>query len=86
MANSKQAEKRNRQREKRRIRNRVSLGAMRTAIKRARDAVDESSPEAPTLIAVAVRRIDRAVAKSVLKQQTGSRLVSRLVTRSAATE
>jgi small subunit ribosomal protein S20 len=84
MANSKQAEKRNRQRDRRRLRNRVALGAMRTAIKKARDAVDENAPEAPQLVAVAVRRIDRAVAKGTVKKQTGSRLVSRLVTRTAA--
>jgi small subunit ribosomal protein S20 len=78
MANSKQAEKRNRQRLKRRLRNRLVMGSTRTAVARARTAVDQGGEEAGALIKTAVSRIDRAVSKGVLKRKTASRLISRL--------
>jgi small subunit ribosomal protein S20 len=67
-----------RQRDKRRLRNRLVIGSMRTAVKRARIAVDAGAPEAPELVKTAIGRIDRAVTKGAIKRQTGSRLVSRL--------
>ncbi|ACY14844.1 30S ribosomal protein S20 [Haliangium ochraceum] len=79
MANSKQAEKRDRQRESRRLRNRLTIGNMRTALKRARAAVDAKAPEADKLVKSAVSAIDRAVGKGVLKRNTGSRYISRLL-------
>jgi small subunit ribosomal protein S20 len=79
MANTKQAEKRYRQNEKRRLRNRVVLGAMRSAMKKARVALDSKSGSAAELVKTAISQIDRAVQKGVLKRQTGSRLVSRIV-------
>lgn len=86
MANSKQAEKRNRQNHKRKLRNRLALGAMRTAVKTARQAVDSSAPEASALLKAAVKKIDSAVTKGALKQKTASRYVSRLMTRKAASQ
>ena len=84
MASHKSAEKRNRQRPKRQLRNRLALGAMRTALKKARTALDAKSADAGTLIKQAVRAIDRAVTKGVLQKRTASRLVSRLTRRSNA--
>lgn len=79
MPNNKQASKRNRQRDKRRIRNRLVLGSMRTNVKRARTAITEGAPEAAELIKAAVASIDRAVSKGSLKRRTASRYISRLV-------
>lgn len=78
MANHPSAEKRNRQRPKRQLRNRIALGAMRTALKRARTAVEGKSAEAGALVLQAVQQIDRAVTKGVLPRRAASRLISRL--------
>jgi len=82
--NHKSAEKRDRQREKNRLRNRLTLGTMRTAIRQARVAIDAAAPEAPKLIQQAVSLIDRAVTKGALKRNTASRYISRLARRKAA--
>jgi small subunit ribosomal protein S20 len=82
VASHKSAEKRNRQRPGRQLRNRVALGAMRTALKKARAALDAKSAEAAALIKQAIQQIDRAVTKGVVHQRTASRLISRLTRRS----
>jgi len=79
MANHPSAEKRNRQATKRRLRNRVVRGHMRTAIKAAYRAIGEGSKEqAGALTREAVRLIDRAYGKGVIKRNTASRLISKL--------
>ncbi len=82
MPNHKSAEKRDRQREKRRLRNRLIVSRMRTAVRKARAAIDEGKPEAGDLVKQAVSFIDKAVTKGSLKRNTASRYISRLVTRS----
>ena len=82
MPNHKSAEKRDRQRETRRLANRAILGRMRTAIKSAREALDSRSAEAGGLVKQAVSYVDQAVTKGALKRNTASRYISRLVHRS----
>ncbi len=85
MANHKQAEKRNRQRLKRRQRNLMYLSAMRTHIKRVRNALDGSDNDAAKAgLPVAVRAIDRAASKGVIHRNTAARYISRL-TRAVST-
>jgi small subunit ribosomal protein S20 len=84
MANIKSAEKKNRQMIKNRTRNRAIMSNLRTAVKKARTAVDDKAAEAADLVKEAVRTINQAVSKGVLKKQTASRYVSRLATRRAA--
>jgi small subunit ribosomal protein S20 len=84
VASHKSAEKRNRQRPKRQLRNRLALGTMRTALKKARTALDAKSADAGSLVKQAVRAIDKAVTKGVLQKRTASRLVSRLTRRTNA--
>ena len=81
MANIKSAEKKNRQMIKNRTRNRAAMSTLRTAIKKARTAVDGKAADAGALVKEAVSVIDRAVTKGVLKRQTASRYVSRLTAR-----
>jgi ribosomal protein S20 len=50
-------------------------------VKAARTAVDGKAAEAASLVKVAVSIIDSAVTKGILKRQTASRYVSRLVSR-----
>lgn len=78
MPNHKSAEKRDRQRDKRRLANRLVLGNMRTALRSAKAAVEAKTPEAQALVKKAVSAIDRAVTKGALKRGTASRYISRL--------
>ena len=81
MANIQSAEKQNRKMIKNRARNRAAMGTLRTAIKKARTAVDAKAAEAPDLVKRAVSIVDSAVTKGILKRRTASRYASRLVTR-----
>ena len=84
MANNPSAEKRNRQMIKRRARNRAALSSLRTAVKKARTAIDGQATNAAELKKEAISKIDKAVSKGVLKRETASRYVSRLATRGSA--
>lgn len=84
MANIKSAQKQNRKMIKNRARNRAAMAALRTAVKKARAAVDGKANDASTLVKSAVSIIDSAVTKGILKRGTASRYVSRLSTRGRA--
>lgn len=78
MANVKSAEKRNRQRLRRRQRNLTQLTKVRTYVKRVQAAVDAKDPKAAEALKAAVKLIDKAAQKGVIKRQTAARKVSRL--------
>ena len=79
MANHKQAEKRNRQRLKRRTRNLMHLSTMRTYMKRVRKALDGKDGEvAKTSLPEAIQAISKAASKGVIHRNTASRYISRL--------
>jgi small subunit ribosomal protein S20 len=84
VANIASAEKQNRKMIKHRARNRAAMASLRTAVKKARAAVDDKTTEAGALVKQAVSIIDSAVTKGILKRRTASRYVSRLSTRSPA--
>ena len=84
MANIASAEKQNRKMIKHRARNRAAMATLRTAVKKARAAVDDKSNDATALVREAVSIIDSAVTKGILKRRTASRYVSRLATRKPA--
>ena len=84
MANIKSAAKQNRKMIKHRARNRAAMATLRTAVKKARTAVDGKAADAKDLVKEAVSIIDSAVTKGILKRRTASRYVSRLATRPAA--
>ena len=87
MANHKQAEKRNRQRLKRRQRNLMYLSTMRTHIKRVRSALAGNDDDAAKAgLPVAVKAIDRAASKGVIHRNTASRYISRLTRAVAASQ
>jgi len=85
VANIRSAQKQNRKMIKNRARNRAAMAAIRTAVKKARTAVDKKAGDAPALVKSAVSVIDSAVTKGILKRGTASRYVSRLSTRTATT-
>ncbi len=79
MPNSPSAKKRQRQNEKRRLANRTIKSAMRTQIRKVREAVDEGNLElAETEARVASKRLDRAGSKGVIHRNTAARTKSRL--------
>ncbi|MDO9120530.1 MAG: 30S ribosomal protein S20 [Anaerolineaceae bacterium] len=80
MANIKSAIKRNKQNEKRRIRNRVYRGVARTYVSRARVAIsgkDEEAAKAATLAAISA--LDKAAQKGVLHKNNAARRKGRLM-------
>lgn len=79
MANHKQAEKRNRQRIKRRARNLQHLSTMRTYMKRVRRALAGKDLEsAKQNLPLALSAIGKAASKGVIHSNTASRYASRL--------
>ena len=79
MANIKSSQKAARQRITRTARNVARKTAMRTAVKRVRAAIaSKNAKEAKAALPSAVRAIDMAASKGVIKRGTASRSVSRL--------
>ena len=87
MANIKSQMKRNRQNEKRRLRNRTYRGATRSAIKSARAALGaENVEEARAATMLAVSRLDKAAQKGVIHKKNAARRKGRLMKRLAQLE
>ena len=85
MANIKSAIKRNRQNEKRRIRNRIFRGQARTSIKKAHTAMasgDAAASREATLEAISA--LDTAAEKGVIHKNNAARRKSRLMRHLAA--
>lgn len=79
MAHSKSAQKRIRQNEAARLRNRANRSALRSQVKKFRQAVGEKKVgEAKSLLPETAALIDRMVKKGVIHVNTGSRYKSRL--------
>lgn len=79
MANHKSAEKRNRQRIKRRERNVFHLSTMRTYMKRLRKALEGGDLEtAKESLPLALQAIGKAASKGVIHRNTASRYTSRI--------
>jgi small subunit ribosomal protein S20 len=68
-----------RQNEKRRLRNRSAKSALRTLVKKVRDAAaTNDSQAAQSALQVAVKRLDQAAAKKFIHRNKAARLKSRL--------
>ena len=78
MANVASAEKRNRQRIKRRARNQFHLSTMRTHVKRVRTAIEAKDGKAAELLEDGRAVIDKAASKGVIDKKAASRKISRL--------
>jgi len=79
MANIKSAEKRIRQAPKRAARNRIMRSGARTAIKRARTALEGSDATSVEAVQAAIQTLDRAAAKGVIHANNAARRKSRLM-------
>jgi small subunit ribosomal protein S20 len=83
VANIKSQIKRNRQNERRRLKNKSVRSEMRTRTKSAVSAIEAGTEDSVEAIRVAVRRIDRAAAKGVIHKNQAANRKSRLMRRAA---
>jgi small subunit ribosomal protein S20 len=79
VANHPSAEKRNRQRIRRTLRNRMVASSVRTYVKRVRAALAAKDPgAAKDALKSAISAVDRAASKGVVHAKAASRTVARL--------
>lgn len=81
MANIKSQIKRNRQNEKRRLRNKAVRSELRTRTKSALAAAESGAEDTPEALRLAIKRLDKAAAKGVIHRNQAARRKSRLVKR-----
>jgi small subunit ribosomal protein S20 len=87
LANIKSQIKRNKQNEKRRLRNRYYVGKARTFVKKARLAIETGGAEDARQATVeAISALDRAAEKGILHKNNVARRKSRLMKRLAELE
>lgn len=84
MANIKSQIKRNRQNEKRRVRNKGVRSELKTRAKVAVHAAEQGAEDAADIARIAVKRLDKAAAKSVIHKNQAARRKSRLMKRLTA--
>jgi small subunit ribosomal protein S20 len=79
LANTRSAEKRNRQSQKRRARNVSVRTRVKSAVKKVRESIERGElAAAQEAFVVAARLIDQASSKGVVHRNTASRKISRL--------
>lgn len=80
MANIKSQKKRNRQNEKRRVRNKAVRTELKTRVKNVRSAIDTEGSAGDEL-RVAQKRIDKAASNGIIHKNQAARRISRLMRR-----
>jgi small subunit ribosomal protein S20 len=83
VANIRSAEKRMRQSERRRLRNREVRARVRSAVRAAREGLEQKAPAAGESLRAAIRLLDKAVTKGVIHRNTAARKKSALARRLA---
>ncbi len=87
MANIKSAIKRNKQNQKKRLRNRVFRGRARTFVQKARDVINKGdAEEARVATLTAISALDKAAEKGIIHKNNAARRKSRLMKHLAAME
>lgn len=86
MANIKSAIKRNKQNDKKRLRNRVVRGSTRTFIAKAQKNLTEGKDESAEAVRLAISSLDKAAIKGVIHKNNAARRKSRLMKRLNATQ
>jgi small subunit ribosomal protein S20 len=85
LANIKSQIKRNKQNEKRRLRNRVYRGSARIAVRAARSAMEsENAEETRAAVLQAISALDKAAEKGVIHRNNAARRKGRLMKRMSA--
>jgi len=85
MANIASQKKRNRQNEKRRVRNKGVRSELKTRVKVASQAIADSDANATEVVKAAQKRIDKAAAQGVIHKNAAARRTSRIMKRAAKT-
>ena len=83
MANIKSQIKRNRQNERRRLRNKAVRSELKTRLKTVEQAAVSGVEETPELLRLAVKRLDKAAAKGIIHKNQAANRKSRLMRRLA---
>jgi small subunit ribosomal protein S20 len=83
MANIQSQKKRNRQNERRRVRNKRVRSELKTRVKVATEAITNGESGAADLVRGAQKRIDKAGSKGVIHKNAAARRTSRLMKRAA---
>jgi small subunit ribosomal protein S20 len=78
VANIKSQIKRNRQNERRRVRNKAIRTELKTYTKKVRTAAEGDAETADKDLAVAIRQLDKAASKGVMHKRAAARKKSRL--------
>jgi small subunit ribosomal protein S20 len=84
VANIKSQIKRNRQNEKRRLRNKAVRSELKTRTKRAETTAAQGADDAAAALTEAIKRIDKAASKGVIHKNQAARRKSRLMKRTTA--
>ena len=84
MANIQSQIKRNKQNEKRRLRNRVVRASARSAVIKARAAFEANSPETKEAVMKAISELDKAAEQGVIHKNNAARRKSRLMKKLAS--
>jgi small subunit ribosomal protein S20 len=86
VANIKSQIKRNRQNERRRLRNKAVRSELKTRTKRAVSAAEQGADDTVELTRLAIKRLDMAASKGVIHKNQAARRKSRLMKRLAAAD
>jgi small subunit ribosomal protein S20 len=81
VANIKSQMKRNRQNERRRLRNKAAKSEIKTRVKTAVRAVNEDAERADEDLRLAVKRLDKAAARGIIHKNQAANRKSRLMRR-----
>jgi small subunit ribosomal protein S20 len=84
LANLKSQIKRNRQTNRRRLRNRDYRGSARSAVNQARVSIDTNAPDSKEALIHAIRVLDKAAERGAIHRNNASRRKSRLMRHLAA--
>ncbi|WP_084965030.1 30S ribosomal protein S20 [Thermoactinospora rubra] len=85
MANIKSQIKRNKQNEKRRLRNKAVKSSLKTAVRKFREAAERGDVEAAVALQrAAARQLDKAVSKGVIHKNQAANRKSAIAKRAAA--
>ena len=81
MANIKSQIKRNRQNERRRMRNKVARSELKTRVKRAAEGLESGADDAGDRVRAAQKRLGKAAEKGVVHKNQAARRTSRFMKR-----
>jgi small subunit ribosomal protein S20 len=84
LANIQSQIKRNKQNEKRRLRNRLARGSARSTVIKARAALEANAPETKEAVLKAISELDKAAERGVIHKNNAARRKSRLMKKLAS--